>query len=321
MMLDARRLKVLHEVARYGSFSAAADALSYTQSAVSQQIAALEREAGTLLVERARRGVRLTDAGRALVTHTESILASLAAAEADLEAIAGLRGGRLRLASFPTAGATIVPLAVAEFSAGHPGVELSLVEAEPDESVPRLKAGELEIALVFEYSSLPRSSYEPGYEGIDRIHLLDDPMYLALPAGHRLANRTRVRLQDLSDELWINGDPGGMCGAMHRHACQAAGFEPRVSFESEDYGVVQGLVAAGVAVSLLPMLALSNVRDDIVVRPLGSETPVRRVSAAVSAGYRSLATQAMLEVLQRTARRISEDRPGLRVPPVPIAVA
>ena len=320
-MLDARRLKVLHEVARHGSFSAAADALSYTQSAVSQQIAALEREAGTLLVERARRGVRLTDAGRALVTHTESILASLAAAEADLEAIAGLRGGRLRLASFPTAGATIVPLAVAEFSAGHPGVELSLVEAEPDESVPRLKAGELEIALVFEYSSLPRSSYEPGYEGIDRIHLLDDPMYLALPAGHRLANRARVRLQDLSDELWINGDPGGMCGAMHRHACQAAGFEPRVSFESEDYGVVQGLVAAGVAVSLLPMLALSNVRDDIVVRPLGSETPVRRVSAAVSAGYRSLATQAMLEVLQRTARRISEDRPGLRVPAVPIAVA
>jgi molybdate transport repressor ModE-like protein len=320
-MLDTRRLKVLHEVARHGSFSAAADALSYTQSAVSQQIAALEREAGTLLVERARRGIRLTDAGRALVAHTESILASLAAAEADLEAIAGLRGGRLRLASFPTAGATIVPLAVAEFSARHPGIELSLVEAEPEESVPRLKAGELEIALVFEYSSLPRSGFAPAYDGIDLNHLLDDPMYLALPAGHRLAGRARVRLQDLSDELWINGDPGGMCGAMHRHACQSAGFEPRVSFESDDYGVVQGLVAAGVAVSLLPMLALSNVRDDIVVRPLGAETPLRRVSAAVSSGHRSLATEAMLEVLRRTARRLSEERPGLRVPPAPVVAA
>jgi DNA-binding transcriptional LysR family regulator len=313
-MLDPRRLRVLHEVARQGSFSAAADALSYTQSAVSQQIAALEREAGTILVERGRRAIRLTDAGRSLVAHTESILASLAAAEADLEAIAGLRGGRVRLASFPTAGATIVPLAVAEFSSRHPGVELSLVEAEPEESVPRLRAGELEVALVFEYLSLPRTTYNRLYEGIESVHLLDDPMYLALHPEHPLAERADVRLADLQGEVWIQGDPGGLCGAMHRHACQAAGFEPRVGFESDDYGVVQGLVAAGVAVSLLPMLALSNVREDIVVRSLGAETPVRRVSAAALPGYRSPATEAMLAVLQRTARRLSQERPGLRLP-------
>src|SRR5918998_5119790 len=148
-MLDVKRLRVLREVSVRGSFSAAAEALAYTQSAVSQQIAALEREAGSVLVERNARGVRLTDAGRALVEHSEGILARLAAAESELEAIAGLRGGRLRLASFPTAGATLVPLAIAEFSRRHPAVELSLVEAEVEVSLPRLKAGELDIALIF----------------------------------------------------------------------------------------------------------------------------------------------------------------------------
>src|ERR671932_186703 len=146
-MLDVRRFKVLREVAEKGSFSAAAESLSYTQSAVSQQIAALEREAGALLVERSARGIRLTDAGRALVEHSEGILARLSAAEAELEAIAGLRGGRLRLASFPTAGAALVPLAITLFSRQHPGVELSLIEAEPEDSVARLKAGEVDVAL------------------------------------------------------------------------------------------------------------------------------------------------------------------------------
>ena len=149
---DGGPVRVLKEVAERGSFSAAADALSYTQSAVSQQIAALEREAGTTLVERGARGVRLTDSGRALVEHSEAILDRLSAAEAELEAIAGLRGGRMRLASFPTAGATLVPLAIAEFSRRHPGEELSLIEAEPEDALPRLKAGELDIALSFERS-------------------------------------------------------------------------------------------------------------------------------------------------------------------------
>src|ERR687890_1094890 len=132
-MLDVKRLRVLHEVAKRGSFSAAADALAYTQSAVSQQIAALEREAVIRLVERNARGVRLTDAGRALVEHADAILARLADAEAELEAIAGLRGGRLRLVAFPSAGATLMPRAISVFRARHPGVELSLEPAEPDE--------------------------------------------------------------------------------------------------------------------------------------------------------------------------------------------
>src|ERR687883_660626 len=141
-MLDVRRMRVLREVAVRGSFSAAAVALSFTQSAVSQQIAALEREAGTVLVQRNARGVRLTEAGEALVRHTDAILARLDEAEAELEAIAGLRGGRLRMAAFESAGSTLMPLAIATFRQRHPGVELNLSLHDPEESIPKLRAGE-----------------------------------------------------------------------------------------------------------------------------------------------------------------------------------
>src|SRR3712207_5224336 len=175
-MLDVKRLKVLREVAARGSFSAAADALAYTQSAVSQQIAALEREAGTRLVERSARGVRLTDAGRALVRHADVILARLADAEAELEATAGLRGGRVRLISFSSAGATILPRAIAVFRERHPAVELTLEPGEPDEGLARLRAGECDIAL-----TIDAATCRLDYTGVDRVHLLDDPMYVALP--------------------------------------------------------------------------------------------------------------------------------------------
>src|SRR5919198_2923305 len=164
-MLDVRRLRVLREVAACGSFSAAAESLAYTQSAVSQQIAALEREAGTTLVERSVRGVRLTDAGRALVQHADVILARLADAEAELEAIAGLRGGRLRLAAFPSAGATIMPEAIARFRERHPAVELTLEPAEPGPAIAKLRAGEVDIALDITVAFRP----EPD-DGVDRVH-------------------------------------------------------------------------------------------------------------------------------------------------------
>jgi DNA-binding transcriptional LysR family regulator len=308
-MLDVKRLRVLREVAHRGSFSGAGEALGYTQSAISQQVAALERETGSTLVERGARGIRLTDAGQALVDHADGILARIAAAEEELEAIAGLRGGRLRLASFPTAGATLVPLAIAEFSRLHPGVELSLVEAEPEHALPMVKAGELDVALIFEYSSLPHSYYEEHREDLERVHLLDDPMYVALPPDHPLAKKRNLRLADLSADAWVQGDCNGSCGAMHIAACEAAGFEPRVAFQTEDYNVVQGLVAAGVAVSLIAELALANLRDDIVVRSLGRQAPIRHVYATTLAGgYRAPATEAMLEVLQGAAGEYLERR-------------
>ena len=308
-MLDVKRLKVLREVARSGSFSAAADELGYTQPAISQQISALEREAGTRLLQRGSRGVTLTDAGRSLVDHSDAILARLAAAEEELEAIAGLRGGRLRLASFPTAGATLVPLAIAMFSDRHPDVELSLIEAEPEDALPRLRAGDLDVALTFEYSSLPGSAYESLNEEVELVHLLDDPMYVALPLDHPLAHRRTIRLEQLAEESWSQADCAGLCGRMHVAACEAAGFEPRVGFQSDDYNVVQGLVAAGVAISLIPELALSNLRDDVAIVSLGKRAPVRRVAAAtLPSAVRSAATDAMLDILVEAARAYEGQR-------------
>jgi molybdate transport repressor ModE-like protein len=306
-------MRVLREIARHGSFSAAARALSYTQSAVSQHVAALERETGARLVERTGRGVRLTQAGEVIVRHADAVLARLAEAEAELEALAGLRGGRLRLACFPTAGATIMPQAVATFRARHPGVELSLADAEPFESVPRLRAGELDLALVFE----PNGITDDHDAGVQRQHLLDDPFFLALPAGHPAAGRGRVRLADLAGEPWINTPAWCHCSVIVLRACAAAGFEPHVAFESDDYLAVQGLVAAGLGVALIPELALATVREDIVIRPLGHAAPVRRIVAATSEGvYSSPATAAMLDVLAEVAGRIGAERPAL-----PLAVA
>jgi DNA-binding transcriptional LysR family regulator len=303
-MLNVARLRVLKEVAYRGSFSGAAEALSYSQSAVSQQIAALETETGLTLLERHPRGVSLTAAGQALVGHAEGILARLEAAESALAAIAGLRGGRLRMASFPTAGATLMPLAIATFRAAYADVELTLTEGEPEDIVPRLRAGELDLALLFEFagqSLLPKS--------MGRVELLADPMYLALPREHALAERGRIRLQDLKDEAWVQTSHSSPCARHVVRSCHAAGFEPNVSFESDDYQTVQGLVAAGVGVALIPELALSVVRDDIVIRALSPAPPSRQVIAAIPERARLVpAAPAMLAVLEQAASRYTTKR-------------
>src|SRR3977135_3913522 len=184
-MLNVSRLRVLKEVAYRGSFSAAAQSLDYTQSAISQQIAALEGEAGMALLERHPRGVSLTAAGQTLMSHAQGIPPALAAG------CAGVRAGRLRMASFPTAGATLMPLAIATFRSAYPEVELTLAEGEPEEIAPRLRAGELDLALLFEFSG--ETFLEPD---ITRLELLEDPMYLALRRDHRLAERGGLRPAD-----------------------------------------------------------------------------------------------------------------------------
>jgi DNA-binding transcriptional LysR family regulator len=298
-MLNIGRLRILKEVARHGSFSAAADALSYTQPAISQQIATLEAETGLTLLERHPRGVSLTAAGQTLVGHAEGILARLEAAQAALSAIAGLRGGRLRMASFPTAGATLMPLAIATFRDIYPQVGLSLAEGEPEEILPRLRAGELDLALLFEFAG-----EAPLAEDMVRVELLEDPMYLALPPEHRLAGRVNLRLGDLREEAWVQTSSSSPCARHVVRSCHAAGFEPDVSFESDDYQTVQGLVAAGVGVALIPELALSVVRGDIAIRALSPKPPVRQVVAAAPAGARLVpAAPAMLEILTQAATR------------------
>jgi DNA-binding transcriptional LysR family regulator len=298
-MLNVARLKVLDEVARRGSFSAAADALDYTQSAISQQIAALEQEAGMTLLQRHPRGVSLTAAGQTLVGHAEGILARLESAEAALGAIAGLRGGRLRMASFPTAGATLMPLAIATFRARHPDIELTLAEGEPEQIAPRLRAGELDLALLFEFGD------SAGTDELTRVELLEDPLYLALPREHKLATKRKLRLEDLRGEAWVQTSSSSPCARQVVRSCHAAGFEPNVAFESDDYQTVQGLVAAGVGVALIPELALNPVvREDIAIRALSPRPPVRQVVAATPAGARLLpAAPAMLAELEDAAAR------------------
>jgi DNA-binding transcriptional LysR family regulator len=307
-MLDVRRLRVLREVASHGSFSAAAEALSYTQSAVSQQIAALEREAGSRLVERSARGVRLTDAGRALVCHADAILARLADAEDELQAIAGLRGGRLRVAAFPSACATLMPLAVVRFRERHPGVDLSLHPAEPDDGLRMLRTGEADIALSIEATFAAR-----GPSDVDTVTLLDDPMYIMLHRDHPMAGRARLRLTDLAEDSWMVGTTGTCPDAsIFLRACQTAGFEPRIAFNLDDYHAIQGFVAAGMGVSFIPDLALVAVRDDVVIRSLGARPPVRRIVATTLAdAFRSPAKQAMLDVLTEVSAEFGTRRTEL----------
>jgi DNA-binding transcriptional LysR family regulator len=298
-MLNPARLRVFHEVAARGSFSAAAEVLGYTQSAVSQAVATLEAETGVTLLERARRGARPTPAGSVLLAHADAILGQMEAAEAELAALAGLRAGLLRMVSFPTAGSTLMPRAIAAFRRAHPGVELTLTEGEPEEIAPRLRAGEFDLALLFEF---------PGTDApavaLRKVPLLEDPLHVVLPGDHALAGKARLRLGDLRREAWIQTSAASPCARHVVRCCHDAGFEPTVSFESDDYQTVQGLVAAGVGIALIPQLALSAVRDGVVVRALDPQSPLRTVTVATPRTTPiAPAARAMVEILRDIGRR------------------
>lgn len=299
-MLSVSRLRVLAEVARTGSFSTAAEALSYTQSAVSQAVARLESEVGAPLLVRDRRGVRPTAAGATLLAHTDSIFTQLEAAEDELAAVLGVRAGRLRMASFPSAGSTLMPLAIANFRRGHPGVAISMAEGEPEEMAPRLRQGEFDLALLFEFAR------DRGATARDlhTVRLLVDPMDVALPAAHPLAGKPALALSDLSGEDWVQTSESSPCARHVVRSCLAAGFEPNVTFESDDYETVQGLVGAGVGVALIPRLALTRVRPDIVIQALTPRSPARTVVAATVGGPAvPPAAKTMIKVLADVARR------------------
>ena len=289
--LDVRRLRVLREVARTGSFSAAAEALAFTQPAVSRQIATLEAEAGTQLVERRARGIRLTPAGELLVEHAEVILDRLTAAEAQLEQLAGLKGGRLRVGAFPTANAKLVPLAIAAFASQYPEVELRLQEALTRDLLGQLASGEVDIAIVAEPNARtddPDIALEP---------LMEDPLNVALPLGHPLVDRKSLTMADLADETWIEGRDPVSATPLHM-AAAAAGFEPRIAFQSAQWLGKLGLVAAGAGVTLIPTLALATVRDDLVLRRIDDPLLRRQIFiATLCCGYRSPAIAPMRDIL------------------------
>jgi DNA-binding transcriptional LysR family regulator len=279
-MDDLRLLKVLREVALRGSFSAAAEALSYSQPAVSQQIARLEAQAGVKLLERQHKGISLTPAGEALVRHTERILAQLADAQAELTEIASSARGRLRLASFATAAGTIVPIAVSAFRKLRPGVQVDLALLDPPISIPALRRGDYDLVITEEGGF----EEDPSLEGLGVERLMDDVLYAALPVDHPLATRRAISLSDLVNEDWMLVGLQGTCAGSNivLRACKQAGFEPRVAYTSDDYFAIQGLVASGMGVALVPGLALASSREDVAVRPLRGRPPYRRIGAVFS---------------------------------------
>jgi DNA-binding transcriptional LysR family regulator len=247
--MDARRLLIFRSVARAGSISSAARELGWTQPAVSQHLAGLEREAGNPLLLRGPRGVELTDAGRLLLARADAIAGELHMADEEQASLRQLRRGTVRLGAFPSAAATQVPHAIAGLRRHNPGIDVLLTVAEPPEARQLVETGELDLALVFRYTSEPA----------DRDHSLvwrpmgHEPVLLVMPAGHRLAGR-RVAMRQLAQERWVAGCP--RCRLHLTRLCERAGFEPLIEHTTDDYVVVQNLVAEGLGVSLLPHAAL-----------------------------------------------------------------
>jgi DNA-binding transcriptional LysR family regulator len=301
MLESLSRLRLLREIGERGSLSAAARSLHLTQPAVSRQLARLEREAGVRLVDRGARRTRLTEAGAALAAHAEAVLGRVAAAEHELAALRELRGGKLRVASFPSAAATLAVDAIEAFRRAHPEVELSFADAGAADALAGLRAGTLDVALVFAHEAEPARE-----DGLELVPLLRDPMLVALPPDHRLASRRRIRLEELAGETWI----AGTSPALTLRACREAGFEPRLRYATDHARVTHGLVAAGAGVTLLNGLGLAFAHPRIAVRPLAGTGVTRVVSAAVlGARPRLPAVAAFLEELRRAAggyRRVSE---------------
>jgi DNA-binding transcriptional LysR family regulator len=302
-MLDVRRMRVLREVIWRGSFSAAAEALHLSQSAVSQQIAVLEREVGMPLLERTSEGPKLTPAGEALMDHGDAVIARLEEAERELAQIAGLEGGRLRLASFPTASATLMTRALSLFRQRFPNIELEFQEDEPEDSFPSLKRGEFDLAVVFDYPMFP---LEFGRD-VESELIYEEPMRVALPPGHPLAAAKSVRIEDLADEDWLCGELPSSCRDQVLQICRDAGFEPRISFQSEDYEVIKGFVAAGLGVTVLPELAGGH--PGIELRDVRGARPIRRIWAVTrESESRSPAAEQMLAILREVCRTYRDER-------------
>ncbi|WP_255437116.1 LysR substrate-binding domain-containing protein [Cellulosimicrobium sp. TH-20] len=311
MDVDLTRLRVLAAVAREGSVTGAARALHYAQPSVSHHLARLEAEVGVPLTERHGRGVRLTAAGRLLAARAEEILGRVGAAREELDALVSLSAGRVRLAAFPSALATLVPDVVGRLAREHPGLGVGLVEAEPPEALDALRRGAVDVALVFEHDRLPLDT-----DGLRAVPVLAEELFLVRPGADPYPGAhddTRddpkseaaassaegpADLAPLADAAWIAGCE--RCRADLVGRCERAGFTPRVAFETDDYVAVQALVASGVGVSLLPALALRAHRDPrVVVRPLPGAA--RRVLAVTYGERPSPGATAVVEGLVRAA--------------------
>jgi DNA-binding transcriptional LysR family regulator len=297
-MVDVRRLRALRALADHGTLAAAADALHLTPSAVSQQLAALEREAGHRLLEPAGRSVRLTPAAAVLLRHADAVFAQLERLDSELAAQAAGAVGEVRIGAFPSAIAGVVAPAAARLRDGAPGVRLAVSEAETDESILRLGRRDVDVVVAMECSAAP----QPGDPRFHREPLLEDVMDAALPPGHRLAGAAQVRLAELARESFVAPPVGWSCDEVLNAGCHAAGFTPRVAHRSGDWQAVLALVAAGLGVALVPRLAQQRPHDGVVLRPLAGEPPRRHVFAACRSGAEAApAVRALLDALRAVA--------------------
>jgi DNA-binding transcriptional LysR family regulator len=274
MSYDVRRMLLLAEVARQGSLTGAATTLNYTPSAVSQQVSRLEAEVGQPLVQRHVRGVSLTEAGHALVEHAERIDRQLQAARRALDEIAGLHRGTLRLGTFPTIAASLLPYVVRSFRTRHPAIELFVHSARRPGLLEMLESRQIELSLLWDY---PWRSVDET--NLEVAHLLDDPTALVVGASHPMAHRESVEFAELAQEHWIVREDHPVAEVLTR-SCRAAGFEPRISYRAHDYQEAQAMAAVGLGIVLAPRFALAGLREDIAVLGLGPAAPARRILLA-----------------------------------------
>ena len=301
--METQLLEVFRTVARFGSITAAARHLRFTQSAVSRQIAALEAEIGVRVFDRLPRGVALTEEGRTLLPHAEAVLDRLVAARRDLDELLGLGSGRLRVGAFPTAVAALVPRALASFRAAYPQVALSLVEGLTPALLERLTAGDADVAVV---SSSPAGQIDPAR--FDLHHLIDERLLVAVSREHRLARRRTVRLTELADDPFIVGSAAAEETLLR--ASLPGGFQPKIDIVAAEWTGKLGCVAAGLGVALVPALAVRGAPADITLLRLHAEDEsVRRVFAATVAGRaRPPAVARFLTHLGQAADGFDRDR-------------
>lgn len=278
MKFDLERLSILAAVAKRGSMTAAAEELSYTPSAVSQQIRRLESELRTPMVDRHPRGVTLTEAGRAVVARADAIAGQLRGLENDLHDLAGLRTGMLRIGVFPTFAASLLPTVITQFRSRHPGVALEVRSSRNSPTRELLVSGEIDLGLVWDY---PWNRVEDAEVVVEELML--DPTILLMPATHPMAARMDVDIADLENEAWVVRADNPTRDVLERCA-RKHGFVPEIAVETYDYPELQAMISAGFGIAMCPALATQPLRDDLVVRRLRPDVQARRISTAYSAG-------------------------------------
>jgi DNA-binding transcriptional LysR family regulator len=299
-MLDLRRFEIFRRVAALRSFSSAALELSYTQSSVSEAVATLERELGVTLLDRSSRPVRLTPAGEVVLAHAEALTAQAAAIETDLVALTSGDVGRLRLAGFYTAWSTFLPAAVADFTGARPRVQLELEQLDPPAALRQLRAGDLDLAVVYRFE--PGDPADDPEARLSGTYLAHDPYALAVPTASPLARKRRLRVADLAEARWCSAPLGSPQALLLQQFCREhGGYEPRLEYRTDDVAMAQPLIAAGLAVALLPSLNLAQPHPGVTVRELPDTPPGREVWCVRPAHQQLPAATAMISALVRAA--------------------